>query len=169
MCWFKDRLDRPTYVSGAVPLRLRIVSFPCWRHGLFSRFSTRILRPFLIVLATSVPPAHNPVPLTTNRCSQPKGRRSLLASSKFAIQSRIMSEYTSTIEGFQRAMKWSLTGPPQEAKAYVEALSTPTFYQIMNGQCLSYDVYLKGIEEWRGKISDYHPVVYVKHCLIFYN
>lgn len=74
-----------------------------------------------------------------------------------------MSEYTSTIEGFQRAMKWSLTGPPQEAKAYVEALSTPTFYHIMNGQRLSYDVYLKGIEEWRGKISDYVPVVYVTH------
>lgn len=70
-----------------------------------------------------------------------------------------MSEYTSTIEGFQRAMKWALTGPPHEAKAYVEALSTPSFYQIMNGQNLSYDVYLKGIEEWRGKISEYNPVV----------
>lgn len=70
-----------------------------------------------------------------------------------------MSEYTSTLEGFQRAMKWSLTGPAEDAKAYVEALSTPSFYQEMNGQRLSYDIYLKGIEEWRGKISDYEPVV----------
>lgn len=70
-----------------------------------------------------------------------------------------MSEYTSTIEGFQRAMRWSLSGPPQEANAYVEALSTPGFYQIMNGQRLPYDVYLKGIVEWRGKISEYEPVV----------
>lgn len=70
-----------------------------------------------------------------------------------------MSEYTSTIEGFQRAMKWSVSGPPEEAKAYVEALSAPGFYQIMNGERLSYDVYLKGIEEWRGKISDYSPTV----------
>lgn len=74
-----------------------------------------------------------------------------------------MSEYTSTIEGFQRAMKWSLTGPPEEAKAYVEALSTPQFYHLMNGQRLSYDVYLKGIEEWRGKISHYEPIVYVNY------
>lgn len=56
-------------------------------------------------------------------------------------------------------MKWSLSGPPQEANAYVEALSNPGFYKIMNGQRLPYDVYLKGIEEWRGKISDYEPVV----------
>ncbi|KAJ0115589.1 hypothetical protein J7T55_010412 [Diaporthe amygdali] len=70
-----------------------------------------------------------------------------------------MSEYTSTIEGYQRAMKWALTGPPQEAKAYVEALSTPTFYHIMNGQRLSYDAYVKGMEEWRSKVSHYEPVV----------
>lgn len=70
-----------------------------------------------------------------------------------------MSEYTSTIEGFQRAMKWSLTGPPHEAKDYVECLSAPTFYQIMNGQRLEYDAHVNGIEEWRAKISHYEPVV----------
>lgn len=70
-----------------------------------------------------------------------------------------MSEYTSTIEGFQRAMKWSLVGPPGDSKAYAEATATPTFYHIMNGQHLSYDAYTKGIEEWRGKISDYDPIV----------
>lgn len=70
-----------------------------------------------------------------------------------------MSEYTSTVEGFQRAMTWSLTGPPEDSKLYVEATATPSFYQIVNGQRLSYDIYLKHIEEWRAKISDYKPVV----------
>lgn len=70
-----------------------------------------------------------------------------------------MSEYTSTREGLQRAMEWSLTGPPNEAKLFVEALSTPDFYQIMNGQRLSYDAYLKHIEEMRAKSSEYKPVV----------
>jgi hypothetical protein len=70
-----------------------------------------------------------------------------------------MSEYTSTLEGFQRAMKWSLTGPPEDTKLYVEATVTPTFYHVMNGQHLANDKYTKGIEEWRAKISDYEPVV----------
>jgi hypothetical protein len=70
-----------------------------------------------------------------------------------------MSEYTSNREGFQRAMQWSLTGPPEEAKVFAEATSTPTFYQIMNGQRISYDDYVKGIAEWRGKTSDYKPLV----------
>lgn len=70
-----------------------------------------------------------------------------------------MSEYTSTIEGFQRAMKWSLTGPPGEAAAYVEAIATSTFYQILNGQRHDYDTYVKYIEVWRGKVSNYEPVV----------
>jgi hypothetical protein len=70
-----------------------------------------------------------------------------------------MSKYTSTLEGFQRAMKWSLTGPPEESKLYAQATTTPTFYHIMNGQRLSYDTYVKSIEEWRAKIGDYEPVV----------
>ena len=56
-------------------------------------------------------------------------------------------------------MKWSLTGPSEETKLYVEGTTTPDFYHIMNGQRTSYDAYIKGIEEWRGKISDYEPVV----------
>jgi hypothetical protein len=68
-----------------------------------------------------------------------------------------MSEYTSTREGFQRAIEWSLTGSPVEARAYVEATTLPKFYHIMNGQRLDYDAYIKGIEEWRAKISDYKP------------
>lgn len=70
-----------------------------------------------------------------------------------------MSEYTSTIEGFQHAMKWSLTGPPEEAKEYAEATVVPTFFHQANGQHLAYDVYVKGIEEWRAKVSHYEPVV----------
>lgn len=70
-----------------------------------------------------------------------------------------MSEYTSTFEGFQRAMKWSLTGPPGETKKYVEATATPTFYHLVNGTHVAYDAYVKGIEEWRGKVSHYEPVV----------
>lgn len=77
-----------------------------------------------------------------------------------------MSEYTSSLEGFQRAMKWSLTGPPHEARDYAEALTIPTFHHIMDGQRLSYDENIKRIEEWRGKSSHYEPVVYVKYCLI---
>ncbi|CAG8955592.1 hypothetical protein HYFRA_00009546 [Hymenoscyphus fraxineus] len=71
-----------------------------------------------------------------------------------------MSEYTSTLSGFQRAMKWSLTGPPEDSKTYAEATSTPAFYQIMNGKRISYSDYVAGIEEWRGKISDYDPIVH---------
>ncbi|KAI0182953.1 hypothetical protein EV127DRAFT_377799 [Xylaria flabelliformis] len=70
-----------------------------------------------------------------------------------------MSEYTSTLEGFQRAMKCSLTGPPEESIRNAEATSTPTFYHVMNGQRSSLDTYVKGIEEWRSKISEYEPVV----------
>lgn len=70
-----------------------------------------------------------------------------------------MAEYTSTREGFQRALKWSLTGPPHEAKLYAEALVTPNFYQIMNGQRNSYDDHVKSIEEWRAKVTDYEPVL----------
>lgn len=70
-----------------------------------------------------------------------------------------MSEYTSSLEGFQRAMKWSLTGPPGESKAYADATSTPGFYHVMNGQRSDLDAYVKGIDEWRAKISDYEPVV----------
>ncbi|KAI1386601.1 uncharacterized protein F4822DRAFT_431471 [Hypoxylon trugodes] len=71
-----------------------------------------------------------------------------------------MSEYTSTREGFQRAMEWSLQGNPEEAKSYAEATSLPTFYHQMNGRRLAYDDYVKGIVEWRGKVSEYKPVVH---------
>ncbi|KAK8016719.1 hypothetical protein PG993_014908 [Apiospora rasikravindrae] len=71
-----------------------------------------------------------------------------------------MSEYTSTREGFQRAMEWSLTGRPEDTAQYVEDTTVPTFYQVMNGQRIAYDDYVKGIAEWRGKISDYKPVVH---------
>ncbi|KAF7527304.1 hypothetical protein G7054_g10533 [Neopestalotiopsis clavispora] len=71
-----------------------------------------------------------------------------------------MSEYTSTREGFQRAMEWSLTGPPKEANQYAEGTSLPTFYHVMNNQRLEYDVYLQGLVEWRGKVSEYKPVVH---------
>ena len=70
-----------------------------------------------------------------------------------------MSDYTSTREGFQRAMKWSLTGPPEEANLYAEATAVPTFYQVTNGKRLSWDEYVKNIEEWRARISDYEPVL----------
>jgi hypothetical protein len=70
-----------------------------------------------------------------------------------------MSEYTSTREGFQRAMEWSLDGPPEEAKKYAEATSVPTFYHVMNGHRIAYDDYVKSMAEWRGKTSDYKPMV----------
>jgi hypothetical protein len=70
-----------------------------------------------------------------------------------------MTEYTSTYEGFQRAMQWSLTGPANETSAYAEATVVPTFYHVMNGQRLEYDAYVKGIEEWREKVSEYKPKV----------
>ncbi|CAH0051158.1 unnamed protein product [Clonostachys solani] len=71
-----------------------------------------------------------------------------------------MTDYTSTREDFQRAMEWSLTGPPEEAIKYVEATVTPDFYQLMNNERLSYDVYAAGIAEWRGKVSEYKPIVH---------
>jgi hypothetical protein len=80
----------------------------------------------------------------------------------FSTPEHIMSDYTSTRDGFQRAMQWSLTGPPEEAKAYAEATVLPTFYHTMNGHKLDYDTYVKGIEEWRAKISEYKPNVLVE-------
>ncbi|KAF7918816.1 uncharacterized protein EAE98_009594 [Botrytis deweyae] len=70
-----------------------------------------------------------------------------------------MAEYTSTIEGFQRAMEESLFGPAAEAKKYAEATALPTFYHVMNGQKSDVENWVKGIEMWRGKISAYKPVV----------
>jgi hypothetical protein len=70
-----------------------------------------------------------------------------------------MSEYTSTYEGFQRAMEWSLTGPPEGAKAYTEATALPTFCHYMNGEKFDYDAYIQGLAEWRGKCSEYKPKV----------
>lgn len=67
------------------------------------------------------------------------------------------AEYTSTREGFQRNMKWSLTGPPEDTKLWAESTATPSFYHVMNGQHLAYDDWVKGVAEWRGKISDYEP------------
>jgi hypothetical protein len=68
-----------------------------------------------------------------------------------------MTEYTSTREGFQRLMKWSLTGPASETQKYVDATALPSFYQIMNGNRLDYDAWFKSLEEWRGKVSEYKP------------
>lgn len=70
-----------------------------------------------------------------------------------------MSKFTSTREGFQTAMKISLTGPPSEAKAYAEATSVQTFYHIMNGKRIEYPDYVKLIEEWRAKSTEYNPVM----------
>ncbi|KIW00380.1 uncharacterized protein PV09_08090 [Verruconis gallopava] len=70
-----------------------------------------------------------------------------------------MSEYTSSRDGFQRAMQWSLSGKPEDAKLYAEATGTPDFCHIMNGQKLEGDSYVQGIAEWRAKSSEYHPVV----------
>jgi vacuolar-type H+-ATPase subunit C/Vma6 len=68
-----------------------------------------------------------------------------------------MSKYTSTIEGFQKLVQWSLDGPAtdEDVKAYVESTSTSTFYQVINGKRTEYDDYVKHIKEWRGKASDY--------------
>lgn len=54
-----------------------------------------------------------------------------------------MSEYTSTLEGFQRAMEWSINGPPEEFHLYEESISMPTFYQVINGKRVSYDDFVQ--------------------------
>lgn len=72
-----------------------------------------------------------------------------------------MSEYTSTRHGFERAMKWSLTGSPKDAKLYVESTAVPTFYHVMNGQRIDYNAYVENIATRRAKISDYKPSIYV--------
>lgn len=70
-----------------------------------------------------------------------------------------MTEYTSTREGYQRAMEASLSGRPEDTHKYVEMLSTSKFYHVLNGRRLSYDAYLDGIAEWRSKVSEWKPVV----------
>ena len=62
-----------------------------------------------------------------------------------------MTEYTSSIEGFQRAMQWSLDGPPEGAKAFTDALYSPDFVHHINGVKSSYDEHVKGIAEWRSQ------------------
>ncbi|KEY73580.1 hypothetical protein S7711_11372 [Stachybotrys chartarum IBT 7711] len=71
-----------------------------------------------------------------------------------------MAEYTSTREGFQRAMEASLTGPPEDAVQYAQSTALPTFYHLFNGQKLEWDSYVKVVAEWRCKISEYKPVVH---------
>lgn len=70
-----------------------------------------------------------------------------------------MAQYTSTREGFQRAMEESLAGPPEDSKQYAESTAMPDFYHVMNGQLSKGDDYVKGLAEWRGKISEYKPIV----------
>jgi hypothetical protein len=70
-----------------------------------------------------------------------------------------MTEYTSTREGFQRAMELTLTGRPEDSVQYAEKTAMPTFYHLFNGQKLYWDNYIKGVAEWRSKISEYKPVV----------
>ncbi|KAI1331791.1 hypothetical protein F5Y16DRAFT_243785 [Xylariaceae sp. FL0255] len=67
-----------------------------------------------------------------------------------------MTEYTSSIEGFQRAMERSLT---ILGKEHAESFETPSFYHILNGERINYDDHVKDIDAWREKISEYKPVV----------
>lgn len=76
-----------------------------------------------------------------------------------------MSEYTTTKEGFQNAMKISLTGPPEDSRSYYDATATSSFYHMFNGTRLEGKAYIDSIAEWRGKISDYDPVVFVSKWL----
>ncbi|KAI5868247.1 hypothetical protein GGS23DRAFT_19481 [Durotheca rogersii] len=71
-----------------------------------------------------------------------------------------MSEYTSTREGFQRAMEESLSGRPEDSHQYAKKISTPGFYHLMNNQRISYDRYVEEIAEWRGKTTEYKPVIH---------
>ncbi|KAK9780022.1 putative mitochondrial substrate carrier protein [Seiridium cardinale] len=76
-----------------------------------------------------------------------------------------MSEFTSTREGFQRAMEWSLIQDPanktgDDADLYAKSTSTPAFYHIMNGQRTEMEAFINGIKEWRAKIDDYKPIVH---------
>lgn len=73
-----------------------------------------------------------------------------------------MAEYTSTREGFQKAMKWSLcTASTEETKQYAEATVTHDFYHVFNGKRLEYDAWFQSLEDWRGKITEYDPKVQV--------
>lgn len=70
-----------------------------------------------------------------------------------------MAEYTSTREGFQRAMKEALAGPPGEEQAFASRVGTPTFYQIFNRKKLQGEAYTSNLGMWRGKITEYDPIV----------
>ena len=70
-----------------------------------------------------------------------------------------MSEYTSTHEGFQRAMERSLTGRPEEAEEYVTSIALPTFYQITDGRRRSYGDWVQHIAKRRAQVSKFQPFV----------
>ena len=66
-------------------------------------------------------------------------------------------------------MNLSLTGPPEEAKQFVEATAIPSFYHVMNGQHIAYDDYVKAIATKRAEIGDYKPNLYVHSPPLFYH
>ena len=70
-----------------------------------------------------------------------------------------MAEYTSTRNGFQQAMKLSLTGPSADAEAYAAATVMPNFYHLVNNERRDYDEWVQGISEQRQKVSEYEPKV----------
>jgi hypothetical protein len=70
-----------------------------------------------------------------------------------------MTEYTSTRAGFERAMKWSLTGPADETIKYMEALCEPDYTHTFNGKVMTYAEALKMIEDMRPKAARYEPKV----------
>ncbi|KAF2226235.1 hypothetical protein BDZ85DRAFT_47540 [Elsinoe ampelina] len=70
-----------------------------------------------------------------------------------------MTGFTSTREGFERAMALCLTGPQETARQDAEKMVTPDFYQIINDRRIDYETYVAHLAEWRGKTSDYKPKI----------
>lgn len=72
-----------------------------------------------------------------------------------------MSEYTSSIEGFQKAMEWTLNGPAtsEDVQAYVNSTTAPGFYQVLNNKRFERDEHSAHIKEMREKVDGFKPKV----------
>lgn len=72
-----------------------------------------------------------------------------------------MSSPMATRETFQQAMKNCLDGKPDDAASFADTITTSGFYQVINGNRLERDTYVKHLADWRGKTSDYIVDMYV--------
>lgn len=72
-----------------------------------------------------------------------------------------MSEHTSTREGFEKIIRLSLGGSPDDLQSYADALVLPTFRQTFNGEHMDYDAWFAWMKKERERSTNYEATLYV--------